>query len=186
MIKFENDRLWCSTWILIQELHQHSWQTSSRNEPMPTKSTHSRKDNQKEKQHWSRRTPPPRETGRNNNRHLTCLSMMWKIFTAQIREDIYYSLTCRVLLPEELKGCRKGSRGTAELLYIDHHILNENKTRLEKLAMAWIDYKKAYDVVPQSWIISCLKMYKLSDDVIDFIKKSMKTWIVELTAGKKA
>ena len=48
------------------------------------------------------------------------------------------------------KGCHKGSRGTAELLYIDQHILNGNKTRRKNLAVAWIDYKKAYDMVPQS------------------------------------
>ena len=33
------------------------------------------------------------------------------------------------IVPWGKKGCRKGSRGTAELLYIDQHILNENKTR---------------------------------------------------------
>ena len=66
--------------------------------------------------------------------------MMWKILTAQIREKIYNSLTSRGLFPDEQKGCRKGSRGTAELLYIDQHILNESKTRLKNLAMAWIVY----------------------------------------------
>ena len=45
--------------------------------------------------------------------------------------------------------------------YIDQHILNESKIRLKNLAMAWIDYKKAYDMVLQSWIIHCLKMYKI-------------------------
>ena len=45
--------------------------------------------------------------------------------------------------PEERKGCLKGSRGTAELLYIDQHILNESKTRRKNQAMDWIDYKKA-------------------------------------------
>ena len=49
--------------------------------------------------------------------------------------------------------------------------------------MAWIAYKKAYDMVPQSWIINCLKMYKISHEVIKFIKETMKTWRVELTAG---
>ena len=49
--------------------------------------------------------------------------------------------------------------------------------------MAWIDYKKAYDVVPHSWIINSLKMYKISEEVINFIAKTMKTWRVELTAG---
>ena len=49
--------------------------------------------------------------------------------------------------------------------------------------MAWIDYKKAYDKVPHSWIINSLKMYKISDEVINFIDKIMKTWRVYLTAG---
>ena len=49
-----------------------------------------------------------------------------------------------------------------------------------------IDYKKAYDMVPQSWIISCLKMYKISGEVIKFIEKTMKTWKVEFTAGERS
>ena len=102
---------------------------------------------------------PSKGTAPNNYRPITCLLMMWKILTAQIREKIYYSLTSRGLFPDEQKGCHKGSRGTAELLYIDQHILNESKTRQKNQAMAWIDYKKAYDMVPQSWILHCHKMY---------------------------
>ena len=98
------------------------------------------------------------------------------------RELIYYSLTSRRLFPDEQKGCHKGSRGTAELLYIDQHILNESKTRRKNLAMGWIDYKKAYDMVPQRWILHCLKMYKISHEVINLIEQTMKTWRVELTA----
>ena len=52
--------------------------------------------------------------------------------------------------------------------------------------MDWIDYKKAYDMVPQSWIINCLKMYKILDEVINFIEKTMKTCKVELTTGGKS
>ena len=36
-----------------------------------------------------------------------CLPMIWKIPTAQIREEIYYSLTSRRLFLEEQKGCYK-------------------------------------------------------------------------------
>ena len=114
-------------------------------------------------------------TAPNNYRPISCLPMIWKIFTAQIKEKIYYSLTNRGLFPDKQKGCRKGSRGTADLLYIDQHILNESKTRRENLAMAWIDYEKAYDMVPQRWIINYLKMCKMSHEVINFIEKSMKT-----------
>ncbi len=73
---------------------------------------------------------PSKGTAPNNYRPITCLLMMWKILTAQIREEIYYSLKSRGLFPDEL-------------FYIDQHILNESKNRRKNLAMAWIDYKKA-------------------------------------------
>ena len=111
---------------------------------------------------------------------------MWKILTAQIREKIFYSQTSRGLFPDEQIGCRKGSRGTAELHFIDQYILNESKTGRKNLAMAWIDNKKAYDMLPKSWILHCLKMYKISHEVMNFIKQTMKTWRVELTAGGRS
>ena len=119
---------------------------------------------------------PSKGTAPNNYRPITCLRMTWKILIAQMREAIYYSLTSRGLIPEEQKVCRKGSRGTAELLWIDQHILNESNTGRENLATVWIDYKKAYDMVPQSWMINCLKMYNISHEVTNFIEKTMNTW----------
>ena len=129
---------------------------------------------------------PSKGTAPNNYRPITCLPMMWKILTAQIREKIYYSLTIHGLFPGEQKECHKGSRGRAELLYIDQHILNERKTKRKNLGMAWIDYKKAYDMLPQSWILHCLKMYKISHEVINFIEQTINTWRVELTAGGRS
>ena len=78
------------------------------------------------------------------------------------------------------------SRGTGELLYIDQQILSESKTKRKDLAMAWIDYKTAYDMVSHSWIINSLQMYKISHEVIKFINKTMETCRVELTAGGRS
>ena len=72
---------------------------------------------------------------------------MWKLLTGVIPDQIYVHLDQAKLLPEELKGCRKGSRGTNDLLYIDRAAIKEVKSRNKNLAMAWIDYKKTYDVV---------------------------------------
>ena len=87
------------------------------------------------------------------------------------------------MFPDEQKECRKRTRGTEELLYKDQHILNESKMRRENLAMAWIDYKKDYDMVHQSWILHGPKMYKISGLVVQFIEKTIQIWRVELTAG---
>ena len=40
--------------------------------------------------------------------------------------------------------------------------------------MAWIDYKKALYMEPQNLIINCLKIYQISDEVINIIEKTWK------------
>ena len=129
---------------------------------------------------------PSKGTYPNNYRPITCLAMIWKILTAQIRGDIYYSLTNCGLFHEKQKRCCKESRSTGELLYIDPHILNEDKNKRKNLAMARIDYETVYDMVLQSWIINCFKIYKISYEVINFIEKTMKTWKMELTTGGRS
>ena len=42
--------------------------------------------------------------------------------------------------------------------------------------MCWIDYKKAYDSVPHSWIIKCLELYKIDASIVQFIKGQMQKW----------
>ena len=80
------------------------------------------------------------------------------------------------------KKNRKGAtKETDGLLY--QNILKEVKTRREKVAMTWIDNKKAYNMVSQSWIIECFKMYKISCKVLNFITKDIKNWKMELAAG---
>ena len=43
---------------------------------------------------------------------------MWKLLTGLIADQIYRHLDQPKLLPEEQKGCRKGSRGTNDLIFI--------------------------------------------------------------------
>ena len=40
--------------------------------------------------------------------------------------------------------------------------------------MAWIDYRKAYDFVPHNWILECLDMPNIADNIRSFLEKSMK------------
>ena len=65
-----------------------------------------------------------KETAADNCRPTTCLPVIWKILTEQIRKEIYYSLISRRLSSEERKGCRPGTRGTGDLLYVDEIILS--------------------------------------------------------------
>ena len=87
------------------------------------------------------------------------------------------------LFKDEQKGCRKGSRGTKDQLLIDKAILKNCRRRLTNLSMAWIDYKKAYDMVPHSWILKCLEMVGAAKNIISTISNSMVNWKTVLTSG---
>ena len=96
-------------------------------------------------------------------RPVTCLSFMWILLTGVIADQIYAHLDQAKLLPEEQEGCRKGSRGTNDSLYIDRAVIKEVKSRNKNLAMAWIDYKKAYDMFPHLWTIKCLDLFGVAE-----------------------
>ena len=51
--------------------------------------------------------------------------------------------------------------------------------------MAWVDYKKAYDMIPHSWIIDTMGMVGLTDNIIGLIKQSMNKWKTNLDADGK-
>ena len=79
------------------------------------------------------------------------------------------------MLPEEQKGQeRKGSGRTIDLLYIDRAVIKEVKSRKKNLAMTWIDYKKAYDIVPHSWIIECLDLFVVVENIKSLLVNSME------------
>ena len=65
---------------------------------------------------------------------------------------------------------------------ISYTLINTSLRRAKRdeknISIAWIDFKKTSDIVPQSWIIDCLKMYKISDEVINFIENTMENWRV--------
>ena len=64
---------------------------------------------------------------------------MCKLLTGVMAEQIYSHLDQEKLLTEQQKGCRKGSRGTNGLLYIDRTVIKEVNFRNKNLAVAWID-----------------------------------------------
>ena len=57
------------------------------------------------------------------------------------------------------------------------------KQRLTSLGMVWIDYRKAYDTVPHSWILKSMEMLGVSENVSGLISKSMNNRNTELTEG---
>ena len=42
--------------------------------------------------------------------------------------------------------------------------------------MAWVDYQKAYDSVPHSWLLQCLQLHKISPVLCRFLSRVMQGW----------
>ena len=78
---------------------------------------------------------------------------------------------------------KKKESWNKDQLLIYKTVLREHKKRYTNLAMAWIDYKKASDMVPQCWIGECLEMSGDVNNVQDFLNNSMKSWKVELNTS---
>ena len=49
--------------------------------------------------------------------------------------------------------------------------------------MAWIDYKKAYYMIPHSWIIECLDLFGVAENIKSLLVNSMEKWKVMLCTG---
>ena len=90
-----------------------------------------------------------------NYQPISCLPLMWKLMTG-------------------ITGCRRNSRGTEDQLLIDKMVLNYCKKRHTNLGMAWTDYKKAYDMIPHSWILESLGLVQVPENIVEFIRKSIK------------
>ena len=53
------------------------------------------------------------------------------------------------------------------------------------LAIDWINYREAFDMVPHSWILKYMKMPAVAENIIKLIEISMSHWNTNLTYGNE-
>ncbi|XP_044760153.1 uncharacterized protein LOC123317614 [Coccinella septempunctata] len=111
-----------------------------------------------------------------NYRPITCLPAVYKIITSTIGHKIQIHLKKNKIMAWEQNGCKERGRGSKELLVIDNILTKQARRKLKNISMAWIDYQKAYDSIPHSWILEVLEIYKVNKLVIGLIKCLMSTW----------
>lgn len=55
-----------------------------------------------------------------------------------------------------------------------------NKDTLEEmsrnLSTTWIDCKKAFNSVPNTWILKSLELYQICPTITRFVRENMKSW----------
>jgi hypothetical protein len=111
-----------------------------------------------------------------NYRPVTCLPTIYKIMTSCIKAIIYDHCEKLMILNEEQKGCVKESFVCKEQLIIDKLIMEQARKNNRNIYTAFIDYKKAYDSVPHSWLLKIVKIYKINLNLISFLLLVRTFW----------
>ena len=121
--------------------------------------------------------PKSKETNQPNKyRPICCLSTTYKLLTGMLADRLYDHLYNNQLMEDEQKGGKRETLGTKDHLLLNKTILEDCRRRGRNISMAWIDYKKAYDSVPHSWILRCLELYKADKKLIQLIRNQMGKW----------
>ena len=117
-----------------------------------------------------------------NYRPIACLATIFKILKSVITDRLYSHLEKEAIMTPEWRGGKKDCYGCKDQLIISNAILENCKKRKKNLSTAWIDYKKAFDSVPHSWILKCLQIHPV---LIIFIEESMIQWKTNMTLVHK-
>ena len=80
------------------------------------------------------------------------------------------------MLPEEQIAMRKGSRGCLDALAVDTMIGQEDKVKERNLAVCWIDFQKAYDLVLHELIRDSLRAIRAPQWIQDMISWTIPKW----------
>jgi len=94
---------------------------------------------------------------------------MYKTLTGIRAKRISTHLEEQSLLPAEQKGCHPGSKGCKDQLVISKAIYEDCRRRNKNLSIAWIDYQKACDSVPHSWVEKSIELVGVTVKLLDFV-----------------
>ncbi|CAG4958012.1 unnamed protein product [Parnassius apollo] len=109
-------------------------------------------------------------------RPITCLPTIYKTLTSILSSRITRHLELNQVMSRAQNRCRGGGRGTKEPLLIDAVISKVVKRNRRNFSAAWIDYRKAFDSVPHTWLKRVLQLYKIDCTVGDILEQCMGQW----------
>ena len=89
-----------------------------------------------------------------------------------------------IVTPEQAAG-KKRVWGTVEQLLINKSILKEVRLMRRNLVTVWLDYRKAFDSIPHSWLLHALKLAKLPNHLLMAIKNLIESWYTKLNLNGK-
>ena len=108
-----------------------------------------------------------------NYRPIACLPTTFKNLASILTHRLYNHFEKQNIMAIEQRGGKKDCSECKDQLMINNAILENCRKRKTNLSTTWIDYKKAFDSMPHSWIIKCMTLYKVHPMITNLIKSSM-------------
>ena len=106
-------------------------------------------------------------------RPITCLNTSYKIFTGILPKYLKKHADENDIWDRSQMGTCEKVLGTVDQLLIDNCIMDKVRTYHRDLAVAYYDYKKAYDMVHHDRILRVLEWMKVLDKIRKVIKNIM-------------
>ena len=110
----------------------------------------------------------PRDNS-DNYRGITLLSCIGKLFTSILNDRITKFLEENELLGEEQAGFRSGY-STIDHIFVLHTLISIYQGQKRKVYCAFVDYKKAFDLIDRSSLWSKLLAHRINGKVFQVIK----------------
>ena len=114
-----------------------------------------------------------------NFRPIACLNTCYKLLTGYVTMYLNQHVTERNIMPKEQIALRGGVWGCTHALTLDQTLTADAQYQKQRpISVAWIDYAKAFDSVPHSYIKWLFSVLRIPDLLKKFLVSVMANWRV--------
>jgi hypothetical protein len=114
-----------------------------------------------------------------NFRPIACLNTCYKLLTGYVTMYLNQHVTERNIMPKEQIALRGGVWGCTHALTLDQTLIADAQDQKQRpISVAWIDYAKAFDSVPHSYIKWLFSVIRIPDLLKKFLVSVMTNWRV--------
>lgn len=91
------------------------------------------------------------------------------------------------LIDEQQRGAKAGYTGTVDSLLIDRMFTLDCHRNKRGLSMAWIDERKAYDLVDYGWLLrKIMRVHRFLDCMCEVVSKLCTCWNARVVANTRS
>jgi hypothetical protein len=114
-----------------------------------------------------------------NYRPIACLNTCYKLLTGFVAKYLDLYLRKRKIIPEEQIALRGGVWGCTHALTLDQSLSADAQNQKQRpISVAWIDYAKAFDSVPHSYVTWLFNAVRAPGPIKKFLSGLMRQWRV--------